>query len=216
VVDDVAAMLDHLDADRCVVGGWSGGGPHALATAALLPTRVAGALVVAGVAPYEAEGLDFLAGMGEANIEEFGALAQGEAVVRPALEEAAVVMRRGDTAAVVESLATLLPEVDLAALTDDFGVDMATHLAEGLRVGVDGWLDDGLAFLRPWGFDLDAITVPTFLWQGTEDLMVPFTHGKWLADHIPGVTAHLEQGQGHLSLAVGTIGPILDELITTL
>jgi pimeloyl-ACP methyl ester carboxylesterase len=93
---------------------------------------------------------------------------------------------------------------------------MATHLAEGLRVGVDGWLDDGLAFLRPWGFDLDAITVPTFLWQGTEDLMVPFTHGKWLADHIPGVTAHLEQGQGHLSLAVGTIGPILDELVTTL
>jgi pimeloyl-ACP methyl ester carboxylesterase len=216
VVDDVAAMLDHIDADRCVVGGWSGGGPHALATAALLPTRVAGALVVAGVAPYEAEGLDFLAGMGEANIEEFGALAQGEAAVRPALEEAAVVMRRGDTAAVVESLATLLPEVDLAALTDDFGVDMATHLAEGLRLGVDGWLDDGLAFLRPWGFDLDAITVPTFLWQGTEDLMVPCTHGKWLADHIPGVTAHLEQGQGHLSLAVGTIGPILDELVTTL
>jgi pimeloyl-ACP methyl ester carboxylesterase len=215
VVDDVAHLLDHVGADRCLVAGWSGGGPHSLATAALLPDRVAGALVIAGVAPYEAEGLDFLAGMGEENVQEFGAAARGEAAIRPHMEAAAVGMRKGDIAALTEGLASLLPEIDLATLTGDFGADLVAQIAEGVRVGVDGWLDDDLAFLRPWGFDLAAITVPTFLWQGTEDLMVPCAHGRWLADHVPGVTAHLEQGQGHLSL-VGRIGPILDELVTTL
>jgi pimeloyl-ACP methyl ester carboxylesterase len=216
VVDDVVAVLDHIDAGRCLVAGWSGGGPHSLATAALLPDRVAGALVIAGVAPYEAEGLDFLAGMGEGNIEEFGAAAQGEAVLRPMLEAEAPGLRGGDAAALLEGMSTLLPEADRAVLTDEFGEDLAAHMAEGLRVSVGGWLDDDLAFLRPWGFDLSSIKVPTFLWQGNEDLMVPFAHGQWLAGHIPGVKAHLEDGHGHLSVAVGTIGPILDELVTTL
>jgi pimeloyl-ACP methyl ester carboxylesterase len=216
VAEDATAVLEHVGAQRCVVAGWSGGGPHALATAAMLPERVAGVAVIAGVAPYDAAGLDFLAGMGESNIEEFGAAVQGEAVLRPALEAEAPVLRSGDPAGMLEAMSTLLPEVDRALLTDEFGADMTAHMSEGLRVSVDGWLDDDLAFVRPWGFDLATITVPAFLWQGNEDLMVPFAHGEWLAKHVPGVHAHLEHGQGHLSIAVGAIGPILDELITTL
>ena len=77
---------------------------------------------------------------------------------------------------------------------------------------MDGWLDDDLAFTRPWGFDLGAITVPTYVWQGSEDLMVPFAHGHWLVDQIPGVTSHLEQGEGHLSIGLGAMGRMLDEL----
>jgi pimeloyl-ACP methyl ester carboxylesterase len=216
VAEDAIAVLDHIGATRCLTMGWSGGGPHALATAALLPSRVAGALVIAGVAPYDAEGLDFLAGMGEGNIEEFGAAARGESVLRPMLEAEAPVLRRGDATALLEGMSTLLPAADRAVLTDEFGADLAASMSEGIRVGVDGWLDDDLAFVRPWGFDLTTITVPTFLWQGNEDLMVPFAHGRWLADHVPGVRAHLEDGEGHLSVAVGSIAPILDELITTL
>jgi pimeloyl-ACP methyl ester carboxylesterase len=214
VAADVAAVLDHLDAPRCLVAGWSGGGPHALATAALLPDRVAGALVIAGVAPWDADGLDFLAGMGEQNIDEFGLAVRGEAAIRASLEAEAAGLRSATVADLVKGLDTLLPDVDRAVLTDEYGADLIANFAEALRVGVDGWLDDDLAFVRPWGFALADIAVPTFVWQGSEDLMVPFAHGQWLAGHIPGVTAHLAAGEGHLSIGVGAIGPMLDELVS--
>jgi pimeloyl-ACP methyl ester carboxylesterase len=215
VAADVAAVLDHLDVSRCLVAGWSGGGPHALATATLLPDRVAGALVIAGVAPWDADGLDFLAGMGEQNIDEFGLAVQGETAIRPSLAAEAAALRDATVADLVKGLDTLLPEVDRAVLTDEYGADLTANFAEALRPGVDGWLDDDLAFVRPWGFSLADIAVPSFVWQGSEDLMVPFTHGQWLAGHIPGVTAHLEPGEGHLSIGVGAIGPMLDELVAT-
>jgi len=214
VAADVAAVLDHLDASRCLVAGWSGGGPHALATAALLPDRVAGTLVIAGVAPWDADGLDFLAGMGEQNIDEFGLAVQGEAAIRTSLAAEAAALCSATVADLVKGLDTLLPDVDRAVLTDEYGADLIANFAEALRVGVDGWLDDDLAFVRPWGFAVADIAVPTFVWQGSEDLMVPFTHGQWLAGHIPGVTAHLETGEGHLSIGVGAMGPMLDELVT--
>jgi pimeloyl-ACP methyl ester carboxylesterase len=102
--------------------------------------------------------------------------------------------------------------VDEAALTGEFADYLASEFRQAVSVGVDGWLDDDLAFTRSWGFDLDAIAVPTYLWQGSEDLMVPFTHGQWLAERIPGVIAHLEPGEGHLSIVVGAIDRMLDEL----
>ena len=80
VAGDTAAVLDELGADTFVTAGWSGGGPHALACAAALPGRCLAAASVAGVAPYQAEGLDWLAGMGPENIAEFGA---ARAAARP-------------------------------------------------------------------------------------------------------------------------------------
>ncbi|SEG81194.1 Pimeloyl-ACP methyl ester carboxylesterase [Actinacidiphila yanglinensis] len=216
VAADVRTVLDHLGAARCLVAGWSGGGPHALATAARLPDRVAGVLVIAGVAPYGLPDVDFLAGMGEGNIEEFGAALRGEAALRPFLEKEAVQLRDTDAAGLITGMETLLPPVDRAVLTAEFGADMAASFAEALRLSVDGWLDDDLAFTRPWGFSLDEITVPAFVWQGSDDLMVPFAHGRWLAAHVPRAVAHLEQGEGHLSVAVGAIDRMLEELVGTL
>ena len=216
VVGDLEALLDHLGAERCVTLGWSGGGPHALAAAALLPGRVAGATSVAGVGPYGQDGLDFLAGMGEANIEEFGAALAGEAVLGPALEQGAAELRGAGVAEMLEGLATLLPEVDIAAQQGEFGEDLHASFAEGLRRGATGWIDDDLAFVNPWGFELAEISVPTFLWQGDADLMVPFAHGRWLADRVPGVVGHLLAGDGHASVFANRIDEVLDELVATL
>ena len=209
-------MLDHLGVERCVVAGWSGGGPHALATAARLPERVAGVLSIAGVGPADAQDLDFMDGMGEQNLVEFEAAFAGEEPLRRFLEAEAEELRNATPPELVHSLATLLPAVDRAVLTDEYGEDLASNFHEGLRTSVEGWLDDDLAFVRPWGFDLDEIRVPAFLWQGSVDLMVPFRHGQWLAAHVPGVTAHLEEGEGHLSVAVGSFARMLDELAATL
>jgi pimeloyl-ACP methyl ester carboxylesterase len=116
-------------------------------------------------------------------------------------------------AGIVESISSLLPDVDRAVLTDEFGEDLAASFHEGLRIGVDGWLDDDLAFTRPWGFDLGEIVKPVALWQGSADLMVPFAHGRWLASQLPDADVHLEPDEGHLSIAIGAVDRMLDELV---
>ena len=160
VVSDTGAVLAAIGAERCLVAGWSGGGPHALACAARLDAAAA-VLVIAGVAPYRAGGLEWLDGMGEENLTEFGAAAAGEQVLRPYLEEVGDQVKDATVAHIISSLDTLLPEVDVAVLTDEFGEDMAAAFREALRIGIDGWLDDDLAFVEEWGFDLSEIAVPT-------------------------------------------------------
>lgn len=211
VAEDIRAVLDHLGTDRCVTVGWSGGGPHALATAALLTDRVAAVATVAGVAPYDAD-LDFLAGMGEQNLAEFGRAVEGPEALRPYLEEEAVGLRDTDPAGLVTGMASLLPEVDRATLTAEFGEDMVGLFGEALRPGVDGWLDDDLAFVRPWGFDLTAVVAPVFVWQGGQDLMVPPAHGRWLADRLPTARPRLHPDDGHLSVLLGRAEAIITDL----
>jgi pimeloyl-ACP methyl ester carboxylesterase len=195
-----------------LISGWSGGGPHALACGALLPDRVRGVLTIAGVAPYDAEGLDFLAGMGGDNIEEFGEALKGEEPLRAWLDKVRPELVGVSADEVAASLGDLLPPADEAVITGEFAEDLAQLFQQAVAHGVDGWLDDDLAFTRPWGFDLAAIAVPTYVWQGSEDLMVPFAHGRWLVERIPGVRPHLEQGEGHLSVVLGAMGRMLDEL----
>jgi pimeloyl-ACP methyl ester carboxylesterase len=212
VVADTEALLAALGADRCLTMGWSGGGPHSLACGARLGAA-AGVLVVAGVAPHEADGLDWMAGMGEENLVEFSAAVEGEDRLRPYLHQLGDVLRNIRSADIVASMQSLLPDVDRAALTGEFGEDMAAGLREAMRTGVDGWLDDDLAFVRQWGFSLTEISVPTAIWQGSADLMVPFAHGQWLASRIPTASVHLEEGEGHLSIGLGKIDAMLDELV---
>jgi pimeloyl-ACP methyl ester carboxylesterase len=216
IAPDFAALLDHLGAERCVTLGWSGGGPHALAVAALLPERVAGVSLIAGVGPYGQPDLDFLAGMGEDNIYEFGAALKGHDTLAPALEELAAGFGGAGVGELIESMASLVPDVDRAALKGDAGEDFAAQFGEAVRTGAAGWTDDDLAFVSPWGFDPAEIAVPTFLWQGDADLMVPFAHGRWLAERIPGAAAHMLAGEGHISVFVNRVDEVLDELVATL
>lgn len=215
VANDVTEVLNWLGAERCLTGGASGGGPHALACAGRVDA-VAGVLVVASVAPYDATNLDFLHGMGEDNLEEFGAALKGERALRdylaPHLEEFQTI----SADEIVAALASVLPEVDRAVINGEFALDLATQFHSAVATGIDGWLDDDLAFTKPWGFDLHEIEVPTMIWQGDKDLMVPFAHGQWLASQLPNASSHLLQGEGHLSLSVGSISAMLDELIGVL
>jgi len=212
VVSDTDAVLAALGAERCVTMGWSGGGPHTLACGARL-SAAAAVLVVAGVAPYEADGLDWMAGMGEDNIVEFSAARQGDDQLRPLLRQQREVLRNIRADDIVASMESLLPDVDRAALTGEFGEDMAASFREAVHADVDGWLDDDLAFAKPWGFSLAEISVPTMIWQGSADLMVPFAHGQWLASRLPAASAHLEEGEGHLSIGLGKLDTMLEELV---
>ena len=201
----VAALADALGAERFVTMGWSGGGPHALATAVLLPDRCAAAMCLAGVAPFGVD-VDFLEGMGQDNIEEFGAALEGEHALRPYLEKQCAGLSQITGADVVAAIESLLPPVDQAFLTGEKGDEMAATFRWATQT-VDGWLDDDVAFTKPWGFDLQDIRIPVSVWQGEEDLMVPFAHGQWLARTIPNADVHLLAGHGHLSLAAESLRP---------
>ena len=210
---DVAAILDALGEDRCFTAGISGGGPHALACAALLPDRVIAAASIAGVAPSDAPDLDFTAGMGAENIDEFAAAVAGEATLRPFLEEMAVGLSGSTVEKMTATLGDLLGPADRAALTGEFAQYLLTKIGVALAAGVDGWFDDDVAFTTPWGFGVGAITRPVAVWQGGDDRFVPLAHGEWLAANVAGATRHIRPEHGHLSLQTAAYGEILDGLI---
>ena len=207
VADDVAAVAAALGCGRFATWGASGGGPHALACAALLDGCVAAA-TFAGAAPYGEPDLDFLAGMGEDNVREFGAALEGEDALRPLLEEFAAGVRAATAEQLAEEMRTLLSPPDAAALTGAIAEHMLGSFHAAIRPGVGGWLDDDLAFVRPWGFSLADIAVPVQLWQGDQDLMVPRSHGAWLARHVPGADVRISPGDGHLTVVANHFGEV--------
>jgi pimeloyl-ACP methyl ester carboxylesterase len=214
-VADVAAIADELGIDRFFTVGWSGGGPHALACAALLPERTIAAATLAGVAPRNAAGLDWLEGMGDENIEEFGAAQAGEQQLHAYLERNATALANASGAELHASLGDLLSGVDSGALTGEFADYLALSIRAGLAHGTWGWFDDDMAFMRDWGFELEAIARPVTIWQGGHDRFVPAAHGQWLAGHVAGARPQLLAEHGHLSIVIGSYGRVLDELIAS-
>src|ERR1700691_3369808 len=212
-VPDVTAVLDEIGADVFVSIGFSGGGPHSLACAALAPERCLGTASVAGFAPYHAEGLDFLAGMGPENIEEFSLAARGPDALTPFLDKEAEALRGITGEQIAAALGGLISGADAAVLTGEFAADLAKGLSGAVRNGIEGWRDDDLALVADWGFGMDALSGRAAIWQGDQDNMVPFAHGRWLAAHIPGARVHLEPGAGHVTMTVTAIDRILDELL---
>jgi pimeloyl-ACP methyl ester carboxylesterase len=209
---DVAGILDYLGADTFVTAGWSGGGPHALACAALLPDRCLAAATIAGVAPHDAAGLDWLDGMARENVDEFGLAVQGEPKLSEFLNQAAAMMAEITPEQLAVAFGGLVTPADQAALTGNFAAFMTEATKAAFTTGIAGWRDDDLAFTVGWGFELAAIAVPVAVWQGDADAMVPFAHGAWLAANIPGATCHLLPGQGHLTLVADKIGEIIADL----
>ena len=202
-VDDVRLLADHLGFDRFGVTGGSGGGPHSLACAALLPDRVVRAICDVGVAPLGPAGLErdaWLDGMDAENVKEFGWALEGEERLTDELTtlHAQVEERVAeDPTKVLEGFE--LPEADTAVLADPRIQELIRQsVAEECRHGVGGWVDDDLAFIEPWGFDVAEISVPVLVLFGSTDVLVPPAHGEWLAGHVPGCIVKVDDAAGHL------------------
>lgn len=211
VVADIEDVLDAFDVERYVSLGGSGGCPHSFACGAR-SERCLAAGAIAAPTPYPAEGLDWLAGMGGENVVEFNAALEGPEKLEVYLEGEAAALRAAKPEEVKEVWATVLPPVDAAVLTGDRAEHWKRSNDRALAQGIAGWRDDDIAFTKPWGFELSEIRVPTLLWQGVQDLMVPVAHARWLTERIPGVEAHVSEEDGHLSIAVGRLGEIYDWL----
>ena len=216
VVPDVLAAVDALGVERFAVVGASGGGPHALACGALAGDRCAAVAVVSGVGPWAAKGLDFLAGMGEGNEVEFGAALRGEAPLRDLLVPWRGEMVSAGPEGTFAAMQSVLSPPDREIFTGAVAEHMHESISLALQAGVDGWIDDDLAFTQPWGFELANVRVPVFLWQGEQDLMVPPAHGRWLADALPTCRARLLPDDGHLTMILNRAGEILADLAAAL
>jgi pimeloyl-ACP methyl ester carboxylesterase len=199
---DVRAIAAALEIERLPVWGISGGGPRALACAALLGELVPAVGVLASPAPYGAQGLDYYAGMGELNVEDSRLLHSDLDAARVKAWADRDEMLVADATQTLEILRTLLSPVDRTVLSGG----LVDYLMEadriGLAPGADGWCDDAIALESSWGFSVADIRTPVLLRHGREDRFVPFAHGEWLAARIPGVEAHLTDDDGHLSLTV--------------
>lgn len=197
---DVRCIADALGIDRMAVWGVSGGGPYALATAALLPERVMAVATVGSVAPYGAEGLDYFDGMGESNRDDIMLYFSDRTAARKKSLEDYEFFSAASPEQLALGMKTLLAPVDAAVLTGEVSNWMAECIRDGLAQGDQGWWDDSVSHVEPWGFELGAIRCPVKVFHGRHDRFVPVAHGEWLANHVPGAAAEISEEDGHITM----------------
>ncbi|NEA33613.1 alpha/beta hydrolase [Streptomyces sp. SID13031] len=200
-VADVRAICAELGIERLVTWGYSGGGPHALACAALLPDLVTAAASLAGLAPFDASGFDWFAGKHPDDVEDTRLYLTDEVSAWKQMNQYRkefLIASAGQAAPAHESVH---PQDDAAVMRGGYHGFMYSCTKAGLAPGSLGWWDDNSAHLRPWSFDLADIAVPVLLMHGRQDILVPPGHSEWLAKHIPGVEMRLFDADGHATLA---------------
>jgi pimeloyl-ACP methyl ester carboxylesterase len=210
---DVRSISEAVGFDRCAVWGFSGGGPHALACAALLGNLVAAVATIGSPAPFDAPGLDYFAGQSEEAREDIELFLSD----RPAWEHKGEGQRDELLALGVdgfrEQWSAGVSPADVAELYGGFGDWLHRSARASLEPGVEGWKDDNVATESPWGFDPASISVPVKVWHGLDDHFVPIGHGRWLASSIPGAEAELRDGDGHLVVAGKRIADVHEWLV---
>jgi pimeloyl-ACP methyl ester carboxylesterase len=212
--DDIRAIAHALGIRRLAVWGFSGGGPYTLACAALLPDLVVAVATVGSVAPWDASGLDYLAGMGERNVESIQLYFADPVTAREQGREQREQLLETTPETLLEAWKSLLSPADLEALSGEFAASVVRSIHDGLAPGEQGWWDDGVAHMAAWGFELGSIRVPVKVLHGRQDRFVPFQHGQWLAEHIPGAESHLTEADGHLTLLVNEIPAVHEWLLS--
>ncbi|MCB2413477.1 alpha/beta hydrolase [Demequina sp. TTPB684] len=184
-----ARVASAAGAETFVVVGHSGGGPNALACAAVLGERVKAAVSIAGLAPYDAAGLEWFAGMYDGGEAELRSAVTGADALRAFVED-------------LEYDPLMFTAADLEALEGRWS-SFNGLAAAGVAEGMGGVVADNLSYVRPWGFDVAGVAAPTLLLHGTDDRVVPVAHSRWLAEHIPGVEFWERSGDGHVSVMNG-------------
>jgi pimeloyl-ACP methyl ester carboxylesterase len=201
VAADISALGDELGFAQFGVMGVSGGGPHALACAALLGDRVVRAAVLVTPAPNHPD-FDFLAGQTQSNVDEFSAALQGADAIASYLAPYVETLRT-DPEAVVDELAAELPPADQAEVArPEIREILLRSWPEAVRQGAAGWMDDDLAFTRPWGFELADVDREVRVWQGELDVLAPQAHGRRVAEQLQHATFELVPGKGHMLYGV--------------
>jgi pimeloyl-ACP methyl ester carboxylesterase len=210
---DVAMIADSLDIDRFAVLGRSGGGPHALACAALLPERVLRTAALVSLAPTEATDLDWYSDMAGSNVRAYRSAREDRRQLVESIRIRADRVRR-DPSQLIDQLRAEMTDSD-ARVIDDPQINrlMLSNYRYALAQGPYGWIDDVLAIRRAWGFDLRDIRGPVRLWHGAHDRFAPASHATWLADRIPGATVEVESGAAHFD-ALSTVPRMLEWLAT--
>lgn len=194
---DVSEVADALGLDHFSVLGFSGGAPHALACAALLPARVRRTAALASPAPPDARDLSWFDGMAASGVEEFTRALTDPLGFAERLAARAAEIRR-DPAQLLVHLRDGLTDSDRRILAAPAtGELLLRSYREALRGSSYGWLDDDLALLSNWGFDPASVRRPVLLWHGARDTLSPVGHFKWLADRVPRARPVLEQDAGH-------------------
>jgi pimeloyl-ACP methyl ester carboxylesterase len=209
---DVEQVLDHLGVGRFSVFGWSGGAPHALALGALLPDRVARIAVLGCPAPDDDPDFDVTAGMPEINLESHRMLKENPEEDRQDVEKAVAAFLE-DPATLLGPLEAILDPVDLAAV-NAMGERprMIAQLRDGFQKGAEGWFEDDLVTVRPWGFALEEVSSEVWLMHGERDRLVPAAHGRYVAGRMPRCTGSFLPEDGHFSPLM-RLPEILDWLI---
>jgi pimeloyl-ACP methyl ester carboxylesterase len=208
---DVEVIADKLGIERFAVVGRSGGGPHALAAAAMLPDRVTRAAVLVSLAPMDAPGLDWFAGMGDSNVHEYRTDDADRRALKASLTDLADRMRE-DPESHVEFIDKELSPYDRRVLQNVLMRKQITDsYLEAVRDSAWGWIDDALAFRDKWGFDLDSVDVDVRLWHGADDQFSPTAHTHWLASQIRASTVRVEPRMGHFGAV-----EILPDMLTWL
>lgn len=194
---DVRVIADELGLERFAVVGRSGGGPHALACAALLPERVRRVAGLVSLAPRNAAGLDWYDRMTASNTRTYQEAERGHPRIADSLQFRSQQIR-DDPVSLLKGLRPELPATDREVVADaGLRRMLQRNYREAFRRNADGWIDDILAFTADWGFKVESIAVPAWLWHGADDQFSPVEHSRWLADHIPGASLSLEPGAAH-------------------
>jgi pimeloyl-ACP methyl ester carboxylesterase len=206
---DVRAISEAVGVERCAVWGFSGGGPHALACAALLDDLVVAVATIGSPAPWDAPGFDYFAVMSDDARKDHELFLSNRAEWEREGREQREQLLAWSVEEFADQWSAGKSPGDGAALHGDFGAWLHRAVLAGLAPGDEGWADDDIAIFRsPWGFDPASISIPVKVWHGRDDRFVSIEHGRWLTENIPAAQAEMRDHDGHLQVAAQRIGDV--------